>query len=267
MAVCCPAGSLGAATPLNQHVPKGKIVTWRQIPFHDDTATPAATNRQRRPELSCYQVGSDKAKRVIVVFTDVYGLEQGNHKAFCDVIQDRMGNDTTVFCPDLFRGSPLFKNWFGGSSDAVNATLGGTFTVLWGIRGRCSATNIDLDLETIVEPNVKATGCAMVAVSGFCFGGWVVGRCLGLSHGRSMFAAGVGIHPSSKPESFAKGGSSPMEWATKTQSKPILWLPAKEDDDLKPSSPLVQAMAKRRAKMPSQISIPFENFSHGFVAR
>jgi dienelactone hydrolase len=145
--------------------------------------------------------------------------------------------------------------------------LGGYFSIFWGLRTRCSATNIDKDLTTIVEPNVKATGCDMVGVAGFCFGGWVIARCLALNNGRSVFAAGVGIHPSSKPEFCAKGGTSPEQWAANTHNKPILWLPAKEDDDLKPSSPLVQAMAKRRAMKPEQISIPFENVSHGFVAR
>ncbi|KAL3925572.1 MAG: hypothetical protein SGILL_000323 [Bacillariaceae sp.] len=256
MPVCCPPGSLGAA-PLNQLTPKGKIITWHPSTSPDSEGS-------QRPELSCYQVGSDHPKHVVVVFTDVYGLDQGNHKAFCDVIQERMGDDTTVFCPDLFRGLPLTRNWFGGSSDFINCTLmGGSFTILWGLRTRCSATNIDKDLAEIVEPNVKRTGCEMVGVAGFCFGGWVVGRAL--EH--PFYAAGVGIHPSSKPESFAKGGSSPMEWAERTGNKPILWLPAKEDDDLKPSSPLVQAMAKRRDKTPEQISIPFEDLSHGFVAR
>lgn len=93
-----------------------------------------------------------------------------------------------------------------------------------------------------------------------------MGRCLALNRGRSIFAAGVGIHPSFKPDIFAAGSSGPMELAVATQNKPILWLPAKEDDDLKPTSPLVKAMAKRRAMTPDQISIPFD-FPHGFVAR
>jgi dienelactone hydrolase len=215
--------------------------------------------------LLCYQVGSHSPRRVIVVFSDVYGLYQGNHKAFCDTIQQHMGEDTTVFCPDLFRGRPLLHNFFG-APDAVNVTLGGSFTLLWGLRTRCSATNVDRDLSQIVEPNVKNTGCEMVGVAGFCFGGWVVGRCLALNQGRSIFAAGVGIHPSFKPEIFAAGGSNPMELAIATQNKPVLWFPAKEDDDLKPTSPFVQAMAKRRAMTPEQISIPFD-LPHGFVAR
>ena len=163
MPVCCPPGSLGPASPLSQIKPKGKLITWR--PETDDNAT------NPRPELSCYQIGPDHPKRVVVVFTDVYGIDQGNHKAFCDVLHERLGDDTTVFCPDLFRGDPLMKNRFGGSSDALNSFLGGTFSILWGLRGRCSATNVDRDLAEIVEPNVKATKCEMVGVAGFCFGG------------------------------------------------------------------------------------------------
>lgn len=228
-------------------------------------ASPANNDSKKRPDIRCYQAGPDRPKRVIVCFSDVYGLYQGNHRAFCDTIQQKLGDETTVFCPDLFRGQPLLQDFFG-ASDAVNVTLGGSFTMLWGLRTRCSATNIDLDLTQIVEPNVKKTGCDIVGVSGFCFGGWVVGRCLALNQGRSIFAAGVGIHPSFKPEIFAAGSSSPMELAVATKNKPVLWLPAKEDDDLKPTSPLVKVMAKRRAMTPDQLSIPFD-FPHGFVAR
>jgi hypothetical protein len=81
-----------------------------------------------------------------------------------------------------------------------------------------------------------------------------------------MFAAGVGIHPSFQPERFAGGGTSPIDLAKATQNKPILFLPAKEDHDLKPSSSLIQAMAKRRANTPDQLSIEFD-LPHGFVAR
>jgi dienelactone hydrolase len=153
-----------------------------------------------------------------------------------------------------------------GLPDFVNATLGGAISILWGIRTRCSATNVDEDLRQIVEPNVKRSGCELVGVTGFCFGGWVVGRCLALNNGRSIFAAGVGIHPSLQTESFAAGGTRPIDLARATQNKPILLLASTQDNDAKPSSPIVQAMAKRRAKTPDQLSIEFD-LPHGFVAR
>ena len=260
MSICCPPGSLGPA-PLNERTPEGKVVTWNPIVNNEKSETSSSSTRK---PLSCYQVGPDNPRRIIVVFTDVYGINSGNHKVFCDVLQQKMGDDTAVYCPDLFRGSPLMHQF--GLPDFINASLGGLLSIYWGLLTRCSATNIDADLTQIVEPNVKQSGCELVGCTGFCLGGWVVGRCLALNMGRSMFAAGVGIHPSFQPERFAVGGTSPMDLAKGTQNKPILLLPAKEDFDMKPSSPLVKTMAKRRAKTPDQLSIPFD-LPHGFVAR
>lgn len=95
----------------------------------------------------------------------------------------------------------------------------------------------------------------------------VVARCLALNNGRSMFAAGVGIHPTFQLESLAAGGTTAMELGERTQNKPILFLPAKEDDGLKASSPVVQTMAKRRGVTAEHISVEFPTMPHGFVSR
>jgi hypothetical protein len=94
----------------------------------------------------------------------------------------------------------------------------------------------------------------------------VITRCLGLEDGRSIFAAGVGIHPSIQPEQVAAGGTTPTKLMERTQNKPILFLPAKEDD-LKTSSPIIQRLAKRRALRVNDISVEFPTVSHGFVSR
>ncbi len=70
-----------------------------------------------------------------------------------------------------------------------------------------------------------------------------------------------------QPEEVAAGGTTPMELIDRTQNKPILYLPAREDDDLKTSSPLVQKLAKRRALTVDDISVEFPTVPHGFVAR
>ena len=224
--------------------------------------------------MTVYKVGSvdsstsNKKHRVVVVFTDVYGLESGNHKAFCDTIQEELNKSfpTTVYCPDLFYGHPLMRQW--GLPDGINLFLGGLWSILWGLKGRCSAVKIDKMLTEIIEPNVKATGCNLpVGVVGFCFGGWVVARALALNSTNSIFGFGVGIHPGLNVESLVRGGTSEMDLAERTRNKPILFLPAKQDVLVKPTSDIVKYMARRRATSPDKISVAFESMPHGFVAR
>lgn len=124
MSACCPSGGLGPA-PLNDRTPKGRIVTWSPIIITDDqngdtnnlnnndkTSKNQDTKKSSRPALSYYQVGPEQnPKRVVLVFTDVFGIDTGNHRAFCDVLQSRLGDDTAVYCPDLFRGRPLMHDY------------------------------------------------------------------------------------------------------------------------------------------------------------
>ena len=254
MSTCCPPGSLGPA-PLSERTPLGSLVTWQ-----------ALTEGSNRPDLSCYQVGGKNViKRVIVVFTDVYGLESGNHKVFCDVLQACLGEETLVCCPDLFRGRPLMRQY--GLADGLNFALGGGLSMLWGFQTRCSAIHMDADLADIIEPNVRVTGCDVCGVVGFCFGGWIVARSLGLHGGQCIFRAGVGIHPAFKIEPLVRGGTSAMALGERTGTKPILLLPAKQDHDVKASNPVIQDMAKRRGTTPDKISIEFPDMPHGWVAR
>jgi dienelactone hydrolase len=170
MSVCCPPGGLGR-TELCDRTPQGRLITWSPLKVADGSEAGSSNLQNRmtnhpRKEVSCYHVGPEtNPRRVVVVFTDVFGLDSGNHKAFCDVLQKKLGDDTAVYCPDLFRGNPLMHD-YGPLLNRV--TL---LKVVWGLRTRCSATNIDADLRDIVEPNVLATGCLMCGVVGFCFGG------------------------------------------------------------------------------------------------
>jgi dienelactone hydrolase len=217
-----------------------------------------------RSDLPCYQVGpSENPKRILVVFTDVFGVDSGNHKVFCDVLQELMGDETAVWMPDIFRGTPMLLDL---GNDTLTLALA-VPQILWKLHTSLTVPKIELDLKEIIEPNLKETGCDHVGVSGFCIGGWMVGRCLALENGQSIFSAGVGIHPSWQVEPMASGGSSEHNLAERTKNKPILLLPAKEDDALKPSSSIVQQLAKRRAMTPESISIEFPEMSHGWVAR
>jgi dienelactone hydrolase len=260
MAACCPPGAIGVAS-FQQGPTKGKMVTLSATTTSDDDGSSSSSSR---PSLECYQIGPSKPKYIIVVFSDVFGIEAGNHKAYCDTLQGLMGDETAVWMPDLFRGKPLLTDWFG--SDALTICFS-FLPMVYKIIFQVKVSELEQDLSEVLEPNLKATGCELVGCSGFCWGGWVVGHALGLNNGRSMFAMGVGVHPAWKPETLVPGGGTYKALGERTLNKPILFLPAKQDIDFKPDGVIVKQLAQRRAMLPEELSISFEDMDHGFVAR
>jgi dienelactone hydrolase len=251
MAACCPPGAVGVAS-FQQGPTKGKMVTLSP----EDVSS--------RPTLECYQIGPSKPKYILVVFSDVFGIEAGNHKAFCDTLQGLMGEETAIWMPDLFRGNPIMTDWYG--SDALTycfSLLPAAYKILFKIK----VATLEQDLAEVLEPNLKATGCELVGCCGFCFGGWVVARALGLNGGRSVFAAGVGVHPAWKPETVVSGGGTEQALGERTRNKPVFFLPAKQDADFKPDGVIAKQLAQRRAILPEEISIVFNHMDHGFVMR
>ncbi len=63
--------------------------------------------------VDCYVTGVplNLATRIILVFADLYGMQYGNQKAFCDQLADHLPH-TTILLPDLFRGRPILKLCF-----------------------------------------------------------------------------------------------------------------------------------------------------------
>lgn len=256
MSACCPPGALGTFS--NDLKPKGTVEVL------------SAVEGSGLKGLPCYKsVGSSattaKPKRIVLVFTDVFGIDSGNHKIFCDVLQNSMGEDTQVWMPDLFRGNPILRELGWDWLSTFGPLAIAQFLVH---RLRISSVTLEADLTQIVAPNVKDAGCQSVGVVGFCFGGWVVARCLALNDGDSIFSCGVGIHPSWALETlYAKPRGSEDELGERTKTKPILLLPAKQDKALMADADVVKALAERRSIKPEEVSIAFPEMDHGFVSR
>eukprot|EP00934_Nitzschia_sp_Nitz4_P002909 Nitzschia sp. Nitz4//scaffold82_size85912//58543//59397//NITZ4_005149-RA/size85912-processed-gene-0.38-mRNA-1//-1//CDS//3329558859//2899//frame0 len=255
MSVCCPPGGLGIA-PLSTLTPKGKVVS----------LGPKLETSTRDP-MQCYQVGPENPKRIICVFSDVFGMESGSHKAYCDTLQEQLGECTAVWMPDLFRGSPLF------GSTSLEPYIGKVGSLLfqlpnffWSVLFRVTASAIDQDIIEIIQPNIKETGCEIIGCTGFCFGGTVICRALGVEG--SEFAAAVGNHPSFKPDEFMRGGEGNGEALLKrTGVKPILLFNAKQDTATFSTTKLIRDAAERRGISPSDMAVEFPDMDHGFVTR
>ena len=237
MAACCPPDSIGKSS-LSQVIPKGKTV-------------------QLSNDMPCYQVGSENPSRVVLVFSDVYGIDSGHHKAFCDVLQTKLGNSTAVWMPDLFRGHPIMGSW--NLSPYWTRKLS-YFSIIWECRTRITETNVERDLVKVVQPALPTPNFACV---GFCFGGWVIAKCLQLQQ-QFKTKACVGIHPSWRIEAIF--GKRETDLAQSTGTAPILLLPAK-NDSLKVGSEPVSILAQNRSIPESDVAVEFPTMLHGWVTR
>lgn len=254
MAACCPPGSLGPA-PLNTRTPKGATI---HLESNEGESSP--------PPLPCYQVGPKNPKRIICVFSDVFGVDSGNHYVFCDTLQEALGETTAVWMPDLFRGAPLMFPSFLDQYLGTFAIVPKLPYFLYSVRTRISADGIDRDLKEIIQRNVDKVGCESLGCAGFCFGGFTVTRALAAEG--CAFSAGVGIHPSLVPEEvIANGSGKAATLLQRTEKKPILFLNAKQDTGTKSNVDIIRQAAECRGITPDEIAIDFPDMDHGFVTR
>lgn len=210
----------------------------------------------KRTVMPCYQVGPETPKRILVVFSDVYGIESGSHKAVCDVLQEKLGNETAVWMPDMFRGKPILGAW--GFPHIVTDTFM-MFSVLWACFTNMKDSKVEMDLKEVVGPALPTD---KVACLGFCYGGWVAGRTVALEGFPAKI--GVGIHPSWALE--AVFGRKEEDLATAVDKSPFLFLPA-SNDELKVGNPVVEMLAKARGIEQDKVAIEFPEMVHGWVTR
>ena len=241
---CCPPGSIGAA-PLSSHQPKGRVETI------EHSSSP-------EKNLPCYWTGKADSRRVILLFTDVFGVDSGNHKAVADRLSDAM--NAIVIIPDLFRGKPILTD-IPYLPVAIKTTLS-LLRIAWAVKFRVTSDAIDEDLRDMLLPWVQSkTSTPHVSCMGFCFGGWVITKALSLSQVR----CGVGLHPSFRLEDII--GGTPEKAAERVGSKPILLLPAINDDLKANEHPAVKILAEARQIPEDEVSVTFPTMKHGWVTR
>lgn len=207
---CCPPGSHGKRRASSSGCSSGG----RLVVIEDGDGEP---NRN----LPCYVAANsaplETSRRVVVVYTDVFGVDSGRHKQFADRLAAALnGNDnaagdgettqttdaaaasaatptTTVLIPDFFRGKPLASWWFDWLPDALNFVII-LPQILWGLKFHTTEDVIEEDLNERLLPwihkhkrdrqdgNSSGAGTSPVkfSVVGFCFGGWLVAKTLAL---------------------------------------------------------------------------------------
>lgn len=245
---CCPSGSIGFLG-LNPIPTVGSTV---------ELSPEDAADNNDIPPLPCYTTGSG-SKRIIIVFSDVYGMQTGNHKVFCDELSKRIP-DATILLPDLFRGNPILMPWLTGYLSELTGSILGLPRMIYKLKFDYPPSVVEGNVRNLLLPYIRTTHPgAKVSCVGFCFGGWVVANVL--AQLSSDFSAGVGIHPSFQLELLH--GRSPVDLAERVQ-RPILLLPAKNDNHLHPGSEVTNIL---QSHSDEPVSILFEDMLHGWVSR
>lgn len=217
--------------------------------------------------LPVYLTGTElnKAKRIVLVFTDVFGIDTGNHK----VVADRLGRNlanTAVVIPDLFRGEPILTEGPEWIPKAILRNGVYLAQIVYQCKFRITKDALDRDLVDILLPWIRQRNTvAQVSCVGFCFGGWLTAHILALSNNRDLpFVCGVGIHPSFKIETIH--GRTEAYLAERVGTKPLLLLSA-QNDNLHPGNESVEILAKNRGVESSSVAVSFDSMIHGWVTR
>jgi len=261
---CCPPGAFGAmGVPVSTGSLKGKVVSLQVLDKESS----------QRSLMPCYQVSSSsEPKSLVLVFSDVHGVDTGNHKVFCDSLQEKLGADTAVWMPDLFRGYPMAPD-VGTKTFWVDLMC--RLSIIWAEKTRITVPAVKADLKEIIEPNIPPS-VDKIGMVGFCFGAWVIGKSFGWSNHEDKdgerilpnLNAGVLIHPSWRPEGVVVGGSQTKEEMAKAcKTKPILLMPGKQDVDFHKSSIIAQHLADQRSLSVDDVVVDFTHMDHGWVSR
>jgi len=154
---CCPEGSWGALveTSAEAYVPKGTIV--------------------KKGDLDIYHVGQAKNGKCIIWNYDIFGLEGGRTRMFCDIVADE---GYLVILPDFYRDRKFH--------DPKNP---GTMEFL---KEKSQWNELKVDFEEKVLPFAKENGAVSFGAIGTCWGSYMVVRQCAYPE----LKAGVSMHPS-----------------------------------------------------------------------
>ena len=253
--------------------PVGRVETIR-------TAAGGEQTQNSTSHMACYITGTPlpEARRIVLMFTDVFGYKSGNHR----VVADRLGSrleSTAVLIPDFFHGNPILKYEHVTSRLSLlpQKILFLFFIlpqILWNCKFRVTDKAVTNDLLEAVLPWIREkltdqNKLEDVGIScvGFCFGGWQTAFTLALANKEnlSFFHCGVGIHPSFRIERIH--GRTESDLARQVGTRPLLLLPAGNDDLQPQSHEAVQILAHARGISEEDIAISFPSMIHGWVTR
>merc|ERR1712224_341228 len=262
--ICCARGAIG--------MPK--------YDFEGTGTWITAEGRNGREDMEFYVAGGGapdiaSAERIVVVLADVFGLRKGNHRVFCDTLAKKLSAEgepkTCVVAPDLYRGEPAWRPWFGdriGNVGVLFSIPAGVYRmkVHYNVENTVDGDILQLVLPFLRSQNPNVDGISMV---GFCYGAWAIAKTL--EKEKAFVKSAVHIHPAWQIESgvYGNGDANATELAKGCGSTPMLLITVEGDDDLhKPGSEALAILSEARGGIPeTDISIVVPKMAHGFVSR
>jgi len=179
----------------------------------------------------------------------------------------------TVIMPDFYSGFPILMDIPWLPNGFIKYNFVNLPQIVLNCKFRITDEGLVRDLLDLLFPWIqKQTGKPLrVSCDGFCFDGWLVGHTLALSKKHEddkdflMVYCGVGMHPSFKIEIIH--GRKQQDLAMAIGDKPILLLPA-SNDDLKPQQhEAIRILAEARGVPQEEVAIEFPHMIHGWVNR
>lgn len=246
--ICCPEGSLPGNRNDNNHEDSryyhGSIITISSSSLKEKVGSPSSvqsmrvyctygknTTTKNKEIYKSYNDNDDMilsyAKRIVIVFSDVFGFDSGRHFEFADNLASLLSSSeatddekpitTAVLIPDIFQGDNVltYRPMLGMiGSGFIELPL-----MLYKIRYRTTSMYLpcihDLLIPWIqqqqqqqgvqVNPHEKQENSKIrnnhfidgLSCVGFCFGGWLVSKLLSSNTSDScIWKCGVAIHPS-----------------------------------------------------------------------
>ena len=262
--ICCPPNSWPAG---NSGTKSLDGVTGELLTIGDDdleiyiTSSPSYSDPQHQP------------KRAIMVFTDVYGL-QNRLFAICDKLSREI--NVPVVALDTFRGETKddhlddFIAWTSrhpyeevtSSTSDETTTDGENKTSIYPV-----SKDIDTALDFLVEKYNVDPSC--LSAIGFCWGVWAVTKACAMG----KFKCGVGFHPTLKFEDI-HGGDQITMTKTAAEKSPLFFCVAGNDmDNLKPPNGEVYQIISSSKHETTRNNddkprcVEFPDMVHGWVSR
>jgi len=202
-------------------------------------------------------------KKAIMVFTDVYGL-QNRLFAICDTLASDL--NLYVVAIDCFRGETKdnhendFLDWIKKHPyDVVQTSNDGVHSVNNDIEWCFEFLSDQFDIDP-----------ANVGAIGFCWGVWAMTKAI--SSG-IPFKCGLGFHPSIKLEDIHGGDQVSMARIASKKAPLFYCVSGNDPDNIKPGGEVAQIISSSRHNVDDKLKrqqpkcIEFPDMIHGWVSR
>lgn len=214
--------------------------------------------------LNCYvAMPSAAATQGVIMFTDMFGVNTGRHKQFCDMLA---GNGYLAVCPDFIGERPYMSSLstpsFGMNYCCAVEFLFKFFSGNFGRKTKSFAWETYMKQKVMGElvPWMKMKGVSSFAAVGFCWGTYGAMKCAAYPE----FKCCAGFHPST--EGFCKNtGEDDLEVCRSIKCPQLMIATKSESEKWRPNG---EAHKACEMALPGKVTWHLQdNAMHGYMTR